>query len=617
MEVAPGHHQLVADPEPAAADRPPVGVEPVAERDVERIDPNVAAVDGREHLDVANGINAVVPGEPLGHERDDLLERGDGARTLDQEQVPPHLLRRREARRLAPPDRVCALDDHASRRLAEDVRQPGRRHRVRGDELGKRLAGADGSELIGVADEHDVRLGADGAQQRDEQLEVRHRRLVDDQQVAAQRIVLVVGGTLARNPPERGMDRGGAHPARLVHPDRRAPGRGDQQDARALTRGGGGDRPDRGGLAGPGTTGDQRHAVRERVADPGHLLVGQRGLRIRVRIAEAVAGLAVDQVVDALGQLGLELGGLRPVDPLLVPDEVAGVDQLVDVRFVRRLRPEQLVHRGQEHVERQARAAAALGLGQHVEHGRPPSVRAIGVHAESLGDLVGDPEADAEYARQLIGPVGHDPVSAVAVGLADPPRQVRQPVRGEQQMEAPRHAEPLPGAGRLCSAAAADTRRRERRVGVAIDHVEHRPGAVGLDEPRRALDADVLDPDEVGDCDGAVGVGGPERRRLGDLDLRSVAAVLHPSPDHASALLVLEVNEGADEHDRSAVLARRLDHRPARLVAREAGATDGHLGLERGHAPDIRPGQGGSAPLLQKRRNASHQLRSWHASRRA
>ena len=290
VQVAPGHHQLVADPEPAAADRPPVRVETVAERDVERVDPDVAAVDGREHLDVAHGIDAVMGGEPLGHERDDLLERVGGARTLDQEQVPAHLPRRREGRRLAAPDRVRALHDHASRRLAEDVRQPRRRHRVRGDQLGERLAGADRSKLIGVADEHDVRLGADGAQQRDEQLEVRHRRLVDDQQVAAQRVVLVVGGALARNPPERGVDRGGAHPARLVHPDRRASGRGDQQHARALTRGGGGDRPDRGGLAGPGTAGDQRHAVHERVAGPGQLLVGQRGLRIRVRIAQAVAG---------------------------------------------------------------------------------------------------------------------------------------------------------------------------------------------------------------------------------------------------------------------------------------------------------------------------------------
>ena len=178
--------------------------------------------------------------------------------------------------------------------------------------------------------------------------------------------------------------------------------------------------------------------------------------------------------MDALGQLRLELGGLRAVDPLLVADEVAGVDQLVDLRFVRRLGPEQLVHRGQEHVERQARAAAALGLGQHVEHGRAPPVGAAGFDAEPLRDLVGDQEADAEYARQLIRTLGHDPVSAVPVGLADPPRQIRQPVRGEQQMEAPRDAEPLPGAGRLGGPAAADTRSRERRVGVAIDHVEHR-----------------------------------------------------------------------------------------------------------------------------------------------
>ena len=251
-----------------------------------------------------------------------------------------------------------------------------------------------------------------------------------------------------------------------------------------------------------------------------------------------------------------------------------------------------------------------------MEHGRAPAVGTVRVHAKPLRDLVGDPEADAEHARQLVWPLGHDPVSAVPVGLADPRRQVGQAVRGEQKMEAPRDAEPLPGASRLGGAGAPDTRRRERGVGVAVDHVEYRARAVGLDEPRRALDADVLDPDQVGDRHRTVGVGGRERGRLGDLDLWPVAAVLHPRPDHAGAFVDLEVNERADEHDRSAVLPRRLDHRPARLLAGEAGATNGHLGLEPGHSPDIRPGEGGSAPSLQKRRNASHESRSCHASRR-
>ena len=81
-------------------------------------------------------------------------------------------------------DGVGAADDHAPRRLAEDVGELGDRHGARRHELGERLAGADRRELVGVADEHDVRARADGAQQRDEQLEVGHRGLVDDQEVA-------------------------------------------------------------------------------------------------------------------------------------------------------------------------------------------------------------------------------------------------------------------------------------------------------------------------------------------------------------------------------------------------------------------------------------------------
>ncbi len=127
--------------------------------------------------------------------------------------------------------RVGALDDHASGGLAEDVGEPGGRHLLGGDQLGERLARADRGELIGVADQHHVGLGADRAEQRDEQLEIGHRGLVDDQQVAGQRILLVVGRPLARDPAQRRVDRLGPHAARLAHPHGGAPGGGHEQDA--------------------------------------------------------------------------------------------------------------------------------------------------------------------------------------------------------------------------------------------------------------------------------------------------------------------------------------------------------------------------------------------------
>ena len=54
----------------------PVGVERVPQRRVERVDPELPAVDGREHLDVADRIDVVVVGQALADERDDLLARG-------------------------------------------------------------------------------------------------------------------------------------------------------------------------------------------------------------------------------------------------------------------------------------------------------------------------------------------------------------------------------------------------------------------------------------------------------------------------------------------------------------------------------------------------------------
>ena len=64
----------------------------------------------------------------------------------------------RERRRLAVADGVGAADDHAARGLAEDVREPGDRDRAaRPTSSANGLPAPTGRELVGVADEHDVR----------------------------------------------------------------------------------------------------------------------------------------------------------------------------------------------------------------------------------------------------------------------------------------------------------------------------------------------------------------------------------------------------------------------------------------------------------------------------
>ena len=63
--------------------RPPrtgaaVGVERLAQRLVERVDPELAAVHGREDLDVADRIEVVVGRQALADQRDDLVQRRRG-----------------------------------------------------------------------------------------------------------------------------------------------------------------------------------------------------------------------------------------------------------------------------------------------------------------------------------------------------------------------------------------------------------------------------------------------------------------------------------------------------------------------------------------------------------
>ena len=200
MEVAAGHHQLVADPQPPSPHRLTVRIERVPQREIEGVDPELAPVHRREHLDVRDRVDVEVSRQPLADQRDDLRQRRTRVGTGDQEQVAAHLRPGGERRHLAAANRVGPLDDHAPGRLAEDVGEEHGRHAAGGDELGERLARPHRRQLIGVADEHDVGPGAHRPEQRDHQLQVGHRALVDDQQVAFQRRVLIASRPLAGHP---------------------------------------------------------------------------------------------------------------------------------------------------------------------------------------------------------------------------------------------------------------------------------------------------------------------------------------------------------------------------------------------------------------------------------
>ena len=168
-------------------------------------------------------------------------------------------------------------------------------------------------------------------------------------------------------------------------------------------------------------------------------------------------------------------------------------------------------------------------------------------------------------------------MGAVAVRLPDPGSQVGQAVGRQQQVQPSGDPQALPGAGGLGEGGAADAGGGEGLVRVVVDRVERLRRPVAVDEALRPLGPDVLDADQVGEDRLGVGVRRRQGARLGDLDLPAVAAVLDPGPGHVGALALLEVDQGADQHDRRAVGAGRLDDGPAGLGVGEAGAADGHL----------------------------------------
>ena len=170
--------------------------------------------------------------------------------------------------------------------------------------------------------------------------------------------------------------------------------------------------------------------------DSGQLLGGELGTAGLAALigGQAIARRALDELEHPRGELGLELSGLAPVDPPLLCDEIARRDQLVDQLPVGG-RAQQLVERAEQRLHRQARAAAALGLGEHVQGGGATALRAIVCDAESACDPVRGDEAHPEHARQLVGALTDHAGGGVAVRVVKPRPQVGEPMRSEHQMQ--------------------------------------------------------------------------------------------------------------------------------------------------------------------------------------
>jgi hypothetical protein len=97
----------------------------------------------------------------------------------------------RPFRHQAPVDAMRVDDDPALGRLPEHFRQPHHRHGARGDDIGEHLAGTDGRQLVHVADKDQRRMVRHRLQESEHQWGIDHRGLVDDEQVAFQRVILL------------------------------------------------------------------------------------------------------------------------------------------------------------------------------------------------------------------------------------------------------------------------------------------------------------------------------------------------------------------------------------------------------------------------------------------
>ena len=158
------------------------------QREVEIFRAGFALSRRTEHLNFRRGDAHVFRQARLAELRDRLHDRLRVAPPQEKEVAVGAV----QHRKLAVVDRVRVHNDEALAGLPEDFGQTHRLHAAAPNEVGKQIPRADRGQLIRVADQNQAALRLQRAEQRRHQLQVDHRRLVNDQRVAGQRLILVV-----------------------------------------------------------------------------------------------------------------------------------------------------------------------------------------------------------------------------------------------------------------------------------------------------------------------------------------------------------------------------------------------------------------------------------------
>ena len=181
-------------------------------------------------------------------------------------------------------DPVSGFDHNAAGPLAKDVLQAGDREGLAANDIVEDIAAADAGQLIGIADEEDVRIAGNGPDEGAGEVVVEHAGLVDDDKAGFEWILRVYGEAAPGGVElEEAMDGRRMGAGGLGH-TLGGSTRGRREEDLHFLRGQNVDeRAQNGRLAGAGTPGENRHLGRECLLHGVRLFGGEGKARLVLR----------------------------------------------------------------------------------------------------------------------------------------------------------------------------------------------------------------------------------------------------------------------------------------------------------------------------------------------
>src|SRR5215469_205239 len=164
-------------------------VQGVLKLDVQRASTEAAPVHRGQHLNATDGVEPKTSGDPLLHDRQQLLNTLFRVRRINEIKIAA--LDRGQRRHQALIDAVRIDNDPALGGLAKDLGQAYDRHGTRCDDVSQHLSRPDGRQLVDVPHQQQRSSVWQSSQQRPHQRHIDHGCLVDNEQIAVEGILLV------------------------------------------------------------------------------------------------------------------------------------------------------------------------------------------------------------------------------------------------------------------------------------------------------------------------------------------------------------------------------------------------------------------------------------------